>query len=162
MSGRIRKPTFCICENKGADQLRSNCEADQRLCFRYIDSTIPLLLKSEISIFYVTFCDCTARFVLDLVRTEVVGFLMHRITMYLIGTCNVNTTFGHPPKTGLHDDKSSVTLNKMNENSFYFCHTDSVSVCLGIQTHPIRTCLSWIVALDLVRCSVLEINEVNM
>ena len=26
-----------------------NHEADQRLCFRYIDSTIPLLSKSEIS-----------------------------------------------------------------------------------------------------------------
>ena len=46
------KPTICIGENKGADQLRSNCEADQRLCFLYMDSTIPLLLKSEISSFY--------------------------------------------------------------------------------------------------------------
>ena len=46
------KPTICMCENKGADQLRGNREADQRLCFRYTDSTIPLLLKSEISSFY--------------------------------------------------------------------------------------------------------------
>ena len=45
----VRKPDFCICENKGADQLRGNREADQRLCFRYTDSTIPLLSKSEIS-----------------------------------------------------------------------------------------------------------------
>ena len=45
----MRKPSFCICENKDADQLRGNREADQRLCFRYIDSTIPLLSKSEIS-----------------------------------------------------------------------------------------------------------------
>ena len=45
-----RKPDFCLCENKGADQVRSNCEADQRLCFRYTDSTNPLLLKSEISV----------------------------------------------------------------------------------------------------------------
>ena len=45
----LRKPTFCICENKDADQLRGNREADQRLCFRYIDSTIPLPSKSEIS-----------------------------------------------------------------------------------------------------------------
>ena len=49
MSRIVRKPDFCLCENKGADQLRSNCEADQRLCFRHSDSTIPLLLKSEIS-----------------------------------------------------------------------------------------------------------------
>ena len=45
----MRKPTFCICESKGADQLRGNREADQRLCFRYTDSTIPLLPKSGIS-----------------------------------------------------------------------------------------------------------------
>ena len=45
------KPTICICENKDADQLRGNREADQRLCFRYTDSTLPLLLESEISSF---------------------------------------------------------------------------------------------------------------
>ena len=39
------KPTICIGENKGADQLCGNSEADQRLCFRYSDSTIPVLLK---------------------------------------------------------------------------------------------------------------------
>ena len=41
------KPTICIGENKDADQLSSNREADQRLCFCYSDSTIPLLLKTE-------------------------------------------------------------------------------------------------------------------
>ena len=53
MSGNIgrvmRKPDSCICENKDADQLRGNREADQPLCFRYTDSTIPLLSESEIS-----------------------------------------------------------------------------------------------------------------
>ena len=48
MSLVVRKPAFCICENKDADQLRGNREADQRLSFRYTDSTIPLLPKSEI------------------------------------------------------------------------------------------------------------------
>ena len=42
MSRVMRKPTFCIYENKDADQLHGNREADQRLCFRYLDSTIPL------------------------------------------------------------------------------------------------------------------------
>ena len=46
LSRVLRKPAFCICENKHADQLRA---ADQRLCFRYTDSTIPLLHISEIS-----------------------------------------------------------------------------------------------------------------
>ena len=49
MSGVMRKQAFCICENKDADQLRCNREADQRLCFPYTDSIIPLLPKSEIS-----------------------------------------------------------------------------------------------------------------
>ena len=45
----MRKPIICIDENKDADQLRGHREADQRLCFRYSDSTLPLLLKSKIS-----------------------------------------------------------------------------------------------------------------
>ena len=40
---------FAYAQNKDADQLRGNREADQSLCFRYTDSTIPLLPKSEIS-----------------------------------------------------------------------------------------------------------------
>ena len=46
ISGRpkdMRKAAFYICENKDADQLRGTREADQCLCFRYTDSTIPLL-----------------------------------------------------------------------------------------------------------------------
>ena len=43
------KPTICIGENKDADQLRGNREADLHLSFRYRDSTIPLLSKSKIS-----------------------------------------------------------------------------------------------------------------
>ena len=39
MSRLVRKPAFCICENKDADQLRGNREADQHLYFRYMDST---------------------------------------------------------------------------------------------------------------------------
>ena len=63
MSRDVRKTDcFCICENKDADQLRGNREAGQRLCFRYTDSTIPLLPKSEISSPIAIFSDCLARF----------------------------------------------------------------------------------------------------
>ena len=41
----MRKPAFRICEKKAADQLRSNCAADQRLRFRYMDTKIPLNSK---------------------------------------------------------------------------------------------------------------------
>ena len=52
MSRLMGKPKSAIGENKDADQLRGNREADQRLCFRYTDSTLPLLLKSGISSYY--------------------------------------------------------------------------------------------------------------
>ena len=48
----MRNSVFGICENKDADQLRGDREADQLLCFCYTDSTIPLLHKSEISSLY--------------------------------------------------------------------------------------------------------------
>ena len=57
----MRKHAFCICENKGTDQLCGNRTADLRLCFCYINSTIPLLSK------FLAIFSCTARFVLDLV-----------------------------------------------------------------------------------------------
>ena len=43
----MRKPAICICENKDADQLRGNREADQRLCFRYIDSKSLYFLNTK-------------------------------------------------------------------------------------------------------------------
>ena len=85
----MRKPTFCICENKDADQLRGNREADQGLCFRYTNSTIPLLSKSEIFKPLAIFCSCTAWFVSDQVRDQNVGFLMKWLTLYRKATTKV-------------------------------------------------------------------------
>ena len=51
LSRPMGKPTIYIGENKGADQLRGNREADQHLCFRYSDSKIPPLLNAKISSF---------------------------------------------------------------------------------------------------------------
>ena len=45
----LRITDFCPDENKGADQLRINCKADQCLCFRYMDSAIPVLSTAKIS-----------------------------------------------------------------------------------------------------------------
>ena len=47
MSLVVRKPAFCICEYQDADQLRGNRQADQPLCFRYTDSTIPFATLSD-------------------------------------------------------------------------------------------------------------------
>ena len=40
----MRKPAFCIFENKGADQLCGDRTADQRLCFHYIGNLIVQFL----------------------------------------------------------------------------------------------------------------------
>ena len=63
----MRKPVFYLCENKDADQLRSNCEADQRLCFHYMASTFLLLPLIQKFKHIAILCGCTARFVSDLV-----------------------------------------------------------------------------------------------
>ena len=65
--------------NKDADQLRGNREADQRLCFRYTESTIPLLPKSKDFKLLANFCNCTTRFVSDLVGNPKTGFLTTRL-----------------------------------------------------------------------------------
>ena len=43
----VKKPAFCIFENKAADQLHGKRAADQHLCFHCIDSSISLLPKSS-------------------------------------------------------------------------------------------------------------------
>ena len=47
----MRKRLFAYAKTD-ADQIRGNREADLHLCFRYIDSTIPLLPIYEISSLY--------------------------------------------------------------------------------------------------------------
>ena len=54
----VRKPAFCICENKEADQLRGNRPKNQQNpSTSYIRNFKPLTI----------FCGCTVRFVWDLV-----------------------------------------------------------------------------------------------
>ena len=79
MSLCVRKPTICMGENKDADQLRGNREADQRLCFRYADSTFPPLLIPKFSRFWVSSVTVQAGLCLTWSETQIVGFVMHRL-----------------------------------------------------------------------------------
>ena len=47
----MRKPAFCIRENKGTDQLHGNRTADSAFVLATYDSTIPLLHKFKLSSF---------------------------------------------------------------------------------------------------------------
>ena len=64
----MRKPAGCICENRDADQLRGNHEADRSAPLispqgYYNPSTTYIRNFKPIA----TFCGCTDRFVSDLV-----------------------------------------------------------------------------------------------
>ena len=76
----MRKLAFCICENKAADQLCGY----QRICFRYIDTTIPLLPKSEISRFYPSFVVVQSGLYRTWSEISKTGFLRTRLNYLLI------------------------------------------------------------------------------
>ena len=84
MSRDARKPDICLCENIGADQLRGNREADQRLCFRYTDSIFPLLLISEISSFLPASVTVQVSLCQTLSETPKTGFLASRLILCLL------------------------------------------------------------------------------
>ena len=60
----MRKPAFCICENKDGDQLHSNCAADQRLYFA---------IRIEQSLYYLSPKVQTSSYVLWLYSPVCVG-----------------------------------------------------------------------------------------
>ena len=66
---------------KDAYQLSGNRSADQRLCFRYIDRTVPLLPKTEISSLYPS--SVTVQLGLCRTRSETpkTGFLVTRYNL---------------------------------------------------------------------------------
>ena len=103
MSRDVRKPDFCICENKDADQLRGTREADQRLCFRYTDSTIPLLSRNKISSLY-PFSEAAQP---DLCRTwsetPKTGFLASRLIFRYV----------HKPRDIYYSRPANMTFDKV-------------------------------------------------
>ena len=74
-----KKPTICIGKNKGAEQLRINCGADQCLCFFYVDSTIPLLSTSKISSLLPFSETVQSGLCQTWSEPQIVGFLTHRL-----------------------------------------------------------------------------------
>ena len=133
----MRKQAFCICENKDTDQLRGNREADQHLCFRYTDTTIPLFSKSEISSFEPS--SVTAQPGLCPTRSETpkTGFLTTRLKplkLYL-GTEAAGRLH---PRRQFSRDKAHDVMEKDKNLTF----TDSAkyhSVMLDRQCHE-KTC----------------------
>ena len=78
LSRVLRKPDVSICENKDAYWLRSIRSGDQRLCFHYIDRTISLSPKSEISNLFLSSVLVQLGLCLTCSETPKTGFLMTR------------------------------------------------------------------------------------
>ena len=88
-SRSVRKPDFCLCENKDADQLRGNREADQRLYFRYTDSTFPPLLIPKFSRFWVSSVTVQAGLCRTWSEIPKTGFLASRLKHKMkLNVCN--------------------------------------------------------------------------
>ena len=69
-----------ICENTGTDKLHDDT-ADQRICFRYKDSTIPLLPKSESSSLLPSFVTVQPDLCQTCSEPPKIGFLMMWLIM---------------------------------------------------------------------------------
>ena len=107
----MKKPAFCICENKDADRLRGKREADQRLFFRSIASAILLLPKYKISsLFY----DCTARFVSDQVRNPEDRFSHNEAYLIMMSVSKLSSPFVFA------DDCSSLSFEKKHLYPEYY------------------------------------------
>ena len=74
----MRKPVFCIV----ADQLFGYCAADQHLCLRHIDGTIPLLPKFEISSLWPSSLILQPGLCQTLSETRKTGFLITWLTCF--------------------------------------------------------------------------------
>ena len=98
MSLVMRKPPFCKCENKDADQLCGNHTADQRLCFRYIDTQSLCFLNPNFKPLAI-FSDCTARFVSDLVGNPEDRFSHNKTQMSVFIIPRINLRRPYQPET---------------------------------------------------------------
>ena len=96
----MRKPTFCICENSGTDQLHSNeNKSADKASKKLRKYTTALLSKSKIFI-----CSCTAWVVSCLFGNHIVGLhdvahihFVKSSTLLTHSGVMINTNFPNPP-----------------------------------------------------------------
>ena len=118
----MRKQTICMGENKDADQLRGNREADQRLCFRYTDSTFPPLLIPKFSRFWVSSVTVQAGLCWTWSETQIVGFVMHRLII---------------------DNKSNECSTLIFLQILHYTDNDELSLIILLATFGKFSSLSW-------------------
>ena len=90
MKPRHEKTCFCICENNNADQ---------RICFCFIDSIIPLLAKTEISNPKLVSVAVLPGLCLTWSETPYPGFLMTRLNETVDLETDIMSKMGQNSKT---------------------------------------------------------------
>ena len=84
----MRKPVFATCEQQRRRSACASAQSEQHLCFRCLDSIIPLVSISEISSLYLASVAAEAGLCLTLSQTSKTGFLVTRLNFYLIAHCD--------------------------------------------------------------------------
>ena len=115
---RHEKSCSCICENMGADQQGSNSAADQLLCYRYINSTITLLFKSEISSILPLSVSAQSGLCRNWSESPTTGFLALRL-ICLLGYEYPNEIYQNYEKSQFTAIKHDLTANKTFEDKKY-------------------------------------------
>ena len=115
----MRKPDFCKCKKKKTQ----NSAADQRPYFRYVDSTIPLLPKSEISSLFPCSVAVQPGLCQTLSETMKTGLLATRLILHT-WVCLITDPSGNP--------RAFLTFDNCCENSSNFCCSGVLSVSVSI------------------------------
>ena len=126
----MRKPFFLHMRRKDADQLRGNREADQRLCFRYIDSTIPLVPKYEISSLWPSCVVVQPGLCGTWSETPKTGFL----------TTRLNLVYFKPTPVSYHCKLSRV----MRKHAFCICKDKSADQLCSYRAADQQVCFDFI------------------
>ena len=130
MSRHIRKQTIYICENKGTVQLRSIS------AFAFATRIVQFLFffNLKFQAFLTFFCDCTARFVSDLIGTQIVGFLMHMLIYWLANMSRpsivIRTRIGKSLLTGYLVQDALTLLSSTKEMYLFYVNLFCILRCI--------------------------------
>ena len=95
MSHVMRKPVYAICVQQRRRSVCASAQSDQRLCFRFLDSIIPLLSISEIPSLYLASVAEQAGLSLSWSQTPKTGFLLTRLELMFHSQCLCSNLVGH-------------------------------------------------------------------
>ena len=132
MSRIVRKPDFFPMRK----QRRSNCEADQCLCFRYTDSTISLLLKSKISSFSSASLTVQVGLCQTWSETPKTGFLASRLICFYTEGKFTRLTYSTKSRSSTCSFQAFLYLNNLANSAIYY------SISLSIQYYYCSVCVN--------------------